>query len=75
MCYHEYGDDAYSYATCIRTRRDDGTWILNVTHYSTTTSRHRNQAARGIPSNDQVIKVEGIRKGASASDLRLMALL
>lgn len=75
MSYKEFGDDAYSYATCIRTRRDDGTWILNVTHYSVTTSRHQNMAAAGMPTNDQVIRVEGIRKGATASDLRVMALL
>lgn len=69
----EHGDDAYSYATCIRTRADDGVrFILNRTKYSPTTSRHQSEAF-GHLDFEKHINLFDVPRGATASDLRKLA--
>lgn len=74
--YSEFGDDAYSYATAIRTtiRVADETWyVFNETYYSRTTSRHLAKAKAVLPSHAMALYVEGVPKGTNATTLGLMA--
>lgn len=64
----EHGPDAYSYGTCIRTQLPDGTWVLNVTKYSQTTSRHQ----RALNGTLRGIEISGAPKGISAEELRAL---
>lgn len=59
----------YSYDTCvaIRTAVDSGRVILNITKYSTTTSKLQNALRREYPS---AILVERMSKGCTATELR-----
>lgn len=42
------GTRLYSYGTCIGERLSDGSFILNVTKYSTTTSKHQSYLRRAL---------------------------
>lgn len=56
------GDRLYNYATCIAERYAGG-FIVNVTKYSPTTSKHQNRLLRLLPVNNTII-VTGLRMGA-----------
>ena len=42
------GTRLYSYGTCIGERLSDGSFILNVTKYSVTTSKHQSYLRRAL---------------------------
>ena len=69
FCTH--GSDAYSYDTCIRTMNNDAQWILNVTKYSKTTTRHQAEAFQRLFA--EAIKLDNVPRGATADDLRALA--
>ena len=73
--YCSHGNDAYSYATCIRTTGPNGFYILNATKYSKTTSRHQNKSIADIPTGllEKATFVDNAQKGATADDLRALA--
>lgn len=48
------GTRLYSYGTCIGERLSDGSFILNVTDYSVTTSKHRYYLRRALVGRNVV---------------------
>lgn len=64
------GDRLFNYSTCLAQRIGDD-FIVNVTKYSPSTSKHQNKLLRLIPTM-HLITVQGLKLGAN--DLNFVAV-
>lgn len=62
------GNTWYSCDTCIAVLHN-GTWIVNTTKYSPTTSRHQSEVVRTLDMRNHLAYVFDLSRGATADDL------
>jgi hypothetical protein len=70
-----YGDRLYSYSTCIAERLSDGNYLLNLTKYSVTTSKHQGYVVSTIKDVKKMRVIdEVVPRGAVRLAIRFTGL-
>ena len=61
--------EAYSYTTCLMVRTKNEVYILNVSDYSHTSSKHLGEVRRALPAKAKIIEVSNIERNSGKDRL------